>query len=68
LTIILCALFTSHALAHDWQPVTGEEKLKALFSDTVMTATLKGEVTAKATYNATSFRDCGRFEVTLRPV
>jgi hypothetical protein len=51
-TIFLCVLFTSHALAHDWQPVTGEEKLKALFSDTVMTATLKGEVTAKATYNA----------------
>jgi len=44
--------FTPAAFAQDWQAVTGEDELKALFSDTVMTATLKDGVTATATYNA----------------
>jgi hypothetical protein len=38
--------------AQDWQAVTGEDELRALFSDTVMTASLKEGVTAEATYNA----------------
>jgi hypothetical protein len=42
----------TNAWAHEWQPVTGEENIKALFSDTIMTRTLKDDVTAKATYNA----------------
>jgi hypothetical protein len=40
------------AHAQTWQPVTGADKLEALFSDTVQTATLKDGVTAVATYNS----------------
>ena len=40
------------AHAQTWQPVTGPDKLEALFSDTVQTATLKDGVTAVATYNS----------------
>ena len=48
---LLC-LFATTAGAQDWQPVTGADELSALFSDTVMTATLKDGVTATATYNS----------------
>jgi len=50
---LLTILFaTTTATARDWQPVTGNEQLRTLFSDSVMTATLKEGVTAKSTYNA----------------
>jgi hypothetical protein len=52
LTIPLLTLFSSIALAQTWEPVTGVDKLSALFKDTVMTATLKDGVTATATYNS----------------
>jgi hypothetical protein len=53
-TVMLCCLATvaTSASAQDWQPVTGADELRALFSDTVMTGTLKDGVTATATYNS----------------
>lgn len=48
LFFILCSVDT---WSQAWEPVTGDDKLRALFSDTVMTATLKDGVTATATYN-----------------
>ena len=52
LTIPLLTLLSSFALAQTWEPVTGVDNLSALFSDTVMTGTLKDSVTATATYNS----------------
>ena len=49
---ILLVLTISNAGAEAWEPVTGADKLSALFSGTVMTATLKADVTAIATYNS----------------
>jgi hypothetical protein len=50
---LLALLFgASPACAQDWEPVTGAENLSALFSDTVMTATLKENVVATATYSS----------------
>jgi len=49
---ILLVLTISNAGAEAWEPVTGADKLSALFSDTVMTAKLKKDVTAIATYNS----------------
>jgi hypothetical protein len=48
----LLLLFATSAWPQTWEPVTGADELSALFSDTVMTATLKDNVTAIATYNS----------------
>jgi len=48
----LLLLFATNTWSQTWEPVTGADKLSALFSDTVMTATLKDNVTAIATYNS----------------
>ncbi len=48
----LLLLAVSDARAQTWEPVTGADNLSALFSDTVMSATLKDGVTATATYNS----------------
>ena len=45
-------LATGTALAQDWQPVTGEQALAALFSDTELRTTLNDKVEATATYRA----------------
>ncbi len=45
-------LLVASAGAQDWQPVTGADNIKALFSDTTHTATLRDGVTATANYNA----------------
>ena len=45
-------LFTGIAGAADWKPVDNPDDLRALFSDTVMQATLAGNERAEATYNA----------------
>ena len=42
----------SNTNAQTWEPVTSAQELSALFSDTVMSATLKDGVTATATYNS----------------
>lgn len=47
--LVLCA---SNAWSQTWEPVTGVGELRALFSDTVMTATLAGGATAEAHYNS----------------
>ncbi len=49
---VFLVLAVSNAGAEAWEPVTGADKLNALFSDTVMTAILKENVTAIATYNS----------------
>jgi hypothetical protein len=48
----LLLLFATNAWSQTWEPVTGADELSALFSDTVMTAALKDNVTAVATYNS----------------
>jgi hypothetical protein len=48
----LAVLVASGAAAQTWEPVTGAENLSALFSDTIMTAKLKDDVEATATYNS----------------
>lgn len=48
----LLLLFATNTWSQTWEPVTGADELSALFSDTVMTATLKDNVTAIATYNS----------------
>ncbi len=48
----LLLLFATNTWSQTWEPVTGANELSALFSDTVMTATLKDNVTAIATYNS----------------
>jgi hypothetical protein len=48
----LFLLATSVTGAQTWEPVAGADNLSALFSDTVMTTTLKDGVVAKATYNS----------------
>ncbi len=45
-------LFAGFAVAADWQPVDDPADLRALFTDTVMQATLAGNERAEATYNA----------------
>ena len=47
--LLVCS---SAAFAHDWQPVTGQENLKALFANTVLVAELKPGTEARAIYNA----------------
>jgi hypothetical protein len=56
-----CILFfaASTARSQSWEPIAGADELRALFSDTVMTATLKENVTAIATYNSDG---CGELE------
>ncbi len=49
---LLAVLASAPALAADWQPVTGRENLARVFTDTVMSATLPGDQTATARYNA----------------
>jgi len=49
---VFLVLAISIAGAEAWEPVTGADKLSALFSNTVMTAKLKKDVTAIATYNS----------------
>ena len=51
LVLIFSSFLCATAAAQDWQPVTGVDEIKALFSDTVMHATLKEGVEASATYN-----------------
>lgn len=48
----LLLLFATNAWPQNWETVTGADELSALFSDTVMRATLKDNVTAIATYNS----------------
>jgi len=48
----LLVLAMSNVAAQTWEPVTGADNLSALFSNTVMTATLKDGVVATATYNS----------------
>jgi len=52
--LALCSLLigTTTVWSQDWQPVTGADNLKALFSDTTQTAELASGVTAVATYNS----------------
>ena len=50
--LAIFALHSGVAAATDWQPVDDSESLRALFSDTVMRATLTGNVKAEATYNS----------------
>jgi len=51
--IIACIILLSGtAQAQDWRVVTGADNIRALFSGTTMTATLKHGVTATANYNA----------------
>lgn len=46
------ALLPALSLGADWQPVTGQEALSRIFSDTVMTGRLPGESQAVARYYA----------------
>jgi hypothetical protein len=48
----LLLLAISNANAQTWERVTGAENLSVLFSDTIMSASLKDGVTATATYNS----------------
>ena len=50
LAVLLTLSLGAHA--QTWEPVTGADKLKALFSDTVQTAELGGGSQAVANYNA----------------
>jgi hypothetical protein len=52
LRALFLGLLTTNVFAQDWQPIAGPDELRALFSDTVMTATLKDGITATAIYNA----------------
>jgi len=49
---IILLVFPLGAQAETWEPVTGADKLAALFSDTVQTAELGGGSKAVANYNA----------------
>jgi hypothetical protein len=48
LAVLSTVLISGGAYAQDWQPVTGAENLKELFSDTTHTATLTEGQTATA--------------------
>ena len=48
----ICMLLSAAANAQDWQPVTGQEALTEIVSDTRLEGTLKGDVTGVARYNA----------------
>ena len=49
---LVLALVAGNAAAQPWIPVTEDAEIRALFSDTVMTAELKKGVTATAHYNS----------------
>ncbi len=49
---IATVLFSTSAQAENWEPITDSEALQALFSDTVVEATLKEGVKATATYKS----------------
>ncbi len=46
------ALLPAFALGDNWQPVTGQDALRSIFSDTVLRGSLPGENEAEARYNA----------------
>jgi hypothetical protein len=52
LACCILLLTSSNTWAQDWQPLTGAESIEALFSDTIMRATLRDNVEAVATYNS----------------
>lgn len=51
LTLVLL-IFVNNVLAQSWTPVTDKTELRKMFSDTVITSTLREGVTATARYNA----------------
>ena len=52
ITLSLALFYAGNACAAEWKPIDDPANLRALFTDTVMQATLTGNVKAEATYNA----------------
>ena len=52
LLIVICCVFVTPLQAADWKPVNDPERLRSLFSDTVLRTELDDGVMAEATYNA----------------
>ncbi|QFU77400.1 hypothetical protein EY643_17965 [Halioglobus maricola] len=52
LAVLSASVFSTSVLAQNWQPLTDDEELRALVSDTVLEGTLRGNVKAIGRYNS----------------
>ena len=50
--ILLLVFVAANAVAQTWKPITDQDEIRSLFSDTVLTTELRKGVTATARYNA----------------